>query len=71
MKFTVSTLTQLALLASSALAHEHHGDPQEYLAAQGPHRDRLWYNTLPGDGGTQVSTTHLPSFPAQLTALPG
>ena len=31
------------------VAHSEHG--QEPLS--GPHKD-LWYNTLPGDGGTQV-----------------
>lgn len=39
-------------LAASARAHAGHAD-QEPL--EGPHKS-LWYNTLPGDGGTQVTT---------------
>jgi agmatinase len=39
-------------LASVALAHGDHGHDQEPMS--GPHQG-LWYNTLPGDGGTQVS----------------
>lgn len=51
----ISTILLIAAAAASSVsAHEHHGDPQVYLSAQGPHRERLWYNTLPGDGGTQV-----------------
>lgn len=50
-----SFLLTLALAASNVLAHEHAGDPKVFLAAQGPHKERMWYNTLPGDGGTQVS----------------
>ena len=30
-----------------------HGD-HDQVPIQGPHKG-LWYNTLPGDGGTQVS----------------
>jgi agmatinase len=43
----------LALLAcaSCALAHGNHDHDQTPIA--GPHKS-LWYNTLPGDGGTQV-----------------
>jgi len=53
----ISTILLLAAAAASSVsAHEHHGDPQVYLAAQGPHRERLWYNTLPGDGGTQADS---------------
>lgn len=40
-------------LASVAIAHGDHGHGQEPMS--GPH-EGLWYNTLPGDGGTQVST---------------
>lgn len=39
-------------LASVALAHGDHSHDQEPMS--GPHQG-LWYNTLPGDGGTQVS----------------
>lgn len=43
------TLTA-ALLAAGVIAHGDHAD-QKPVA--GPHKS-LWYNTLPGDGGTQV-----------------
>jgi len=36
--------------------HEHSGSLQEPLNAQGPHKERLWYNFLPGDGGTQADS---------------
>lgn len=52
---TMHTTALLFLAAiSSVVGHEHTGSLQEPLNAQGPHRERLWYNTLPGDGGTQV-----------------
>ena len=52
------TLTTLiAALAATAHAHDYHN--QEPIA--GPHKS-LWYNTLPGDGGTQVGSP--PSRPA-------
>lgn len=38
-------------LAAFAQAHCDHNPLQEPIA--GPHKG-LWYNTLPGDGGTQV-----------------
>lgn len=41
----------LAALAAAVQAHGDHAHDQEPLA--GPHKS-LWYNTLPGDGGTQV-----------------
>jgi hypothetical protein len=44
-----NTLT-VAALAASALAH---GDHEHQIPIAGPHK-ALWYNTLPGDGGTQV-----------------
>ena len=40
-----------AALTAVAFGHEHH-DEQTPIA--GPHGG-LWYNTLPGDGGTQVN----------------
>ena len=40
----------IAALAGRGLAHAD--DEQKPVA--GPHKS-LWYNTLPGDGGTQVS----------------
>ncbi len=38
-------------LAAAARAHSGHEHDQEPLV--GP-LEKLWYNTLPGDGGTQV-----------------
>lgn len=46
-------LTTGAALASVVSAHGSHD--QEPI--EGPHKS-LWYNTLPGDGGTQVTTHH-------------
>lgn len=43
--------TSLALIGAAAVAaHSSHG-PQSPLS--GPHQS-LWYNVIPGDGGTQV-----------------
>ncbi|OAL29911.1 hypothetical protein AYO22_01817 [Fonsecaea multimorphosa] len=42
----------LLACASCALAHGDHDHDQAPI--EGPHKS-LWYNTLPGDGGTQVS----------------
>lgn len=39
----------LAALVGAAAAHGEH----EQTPIEGPHK-ALWYNTLPGDGGTQV-----------------
>jgi hypothetical protein len=47
----IETLTLVAGLAAGAVAHGDHGHEQVPIA--GPHKG-LWYNTLPGDGGTQV-----------------
>lgn len=41
----------LATFATAVFAHSGHSIDQEPLA--GPY-EKLWYNTLPGDGGTQV-----------------
>jgi agmatinase len=41
-----------AALVLTVLAHE---DQAGQLPIAGPHKS-LWYNTLPGDGGTQVFT---------------
>ncbi|KAK3073108.1 hypothetical protein LTR53_005589 [Teratosphaeriaceae sp. CCFEE 6253] len=46
-------LTTIAALAASVAAHDGHADDQEPL--EGPHKS-LWYNTLPGDGGTQADS---------------
>jgi hypothetical protein len=42
-----------AVLAAAAVAHSAHEHDQEPLA--GPY-EKIWYNTLPGDGGTQVGS---------------
>lgn len=47
MKFTPALLSLVAAVS----AHGGYDHDQEPLA--GPH-EGLWYNTLPGDGGTQV-----------------
>jgi agmatinase len=47
MKVTFALLS----IAAVAIAHIDHGHDQEPIA--GPHGG-LWYNTLPGDGGTQA-----------------
>lgn len=47
---TVYTSAAL-LVAAVASAHEN-----AQKAFSGPH-DGLWYNTLPGDGGTQVRSS--------------
>ena len=69
---TKSGVLLLHLFAAlSVNAHEHPGSLQEPLAAQGPHRESLWYNSLPGDGGTQADSVfsgistfgRLPYFP--------
>jgi agmatinase len=44
------TILTVAVLAAGVIAHGDHTD-QKPIA--GPHKS-LWYNTLPGDGGTQV-----------------
>jgi agmatinase len=41
----------LLSFAAAVAAHGDHDHDQDPLA--GPH-EGLWYNTLPGDGGTQV-----------------
>lgn len=43
------SILELAL-AAAVVAHGDHNQ----LPISGPHKS-LWYNTLPGDGGTQVS----------------
>jgi hypothetical protein len=49
-KMWTQALTVVAGLAAGAAAHAGHNHEQEPI---GPHKS-LWYNTLPGDGGTQV-----------------
>lgn len=58
----------LPLLALTALVAAHGDHDQEPM--EGPHKS-LWYNTLPGDGGTQADSVfsgistfgRLPYFP--------
>ncbi|CAN9450068.1 unnamed protein product [Alternaria alternata] len=52
MRFTPAIV---ASFAATVAAHGDHGHDQEPLA--GPH-EGLWYNTLPGDGGTQIEQGH-------------
>lgn len=49
------------ILAIAAIAAAH-GDHDHQEPIEGPH-ESLWYNTLPGDGGTQVRRNGLDSFP--------
>ena len=63
----MKTFTALVSLAALAVAHGDHHD-QEPI--EGPHKG-LWYNTLPGDGGTQVWWALLESTWALLTAPGG
>jgi hypothetical protein len=44
----------LAVVSLSAVALGH-GDHEHQTPISGPHKS-LWYNTLPGDGGTQVDS---------------
>jgi hypothetical protein len=52
--FTTRSIALLSL-AGSVVSHGHHDDQSPLL---GPHKS-LWYNTLPGDGGTQVHFLNL------------
>ncbi|KAK4464007.1 arginase family-domain-containing protein [Cladorrhinum samala] len=47
----VRNLLALSLAATAVSAHGSHDDHQKSMS--GPHQS-LWYNTLPGDGGTQA-----------------
>lgn len=47
-----STALSTIAFAAAVLAHGDHSQDQSPIS--GPHQG-LWYNTLPGDGGTQVS----------------
>ena len=49
--FCVTALTAVAFC---------HWDDHHQTPFSGPHK-QLWYNALPGDGGTQVNTVHLSS----------
>ena len=54
MLFQTATLLALATLVLG------HGDHDHQAPISGPHKS-LWYNTIPGDGGTQVR--RLPQLP--------
>ena len=45
----LSTVVSLLALSSVAICHDDHSQ----TPVSGPHKS-LWYNTIPGDGGTQV-----------------
>lgn len=55
------------LLALSGFTAAHGNHAQSPIAA-GPHQG-LWYNTLPGDGGTQVSLLLFTSRETLLTIV--
>jgi agmatinase len=46
----LSGLVTALALVSSAVSH---GDHEHQTLVSGPHKS-LWYNTMPGDGETQV-----------------
>lgn len=46
-----AVLLTVVALSATAFAHGNHAQSP----ITGPHK-QLWYNTLPGDGGTQVCT---------------
>lgn len=46
----LKSIAGILALASLSAAHGDH----DQIPMAGPHKD-FWYNTLPGDGGTQVS----------------
>lgn len=52
MHSTTPTLLSWALLASSVTAHGNH---EQTTLSSGPHQS-LWFNNLPGDGGTQADS---------------
>lgn len=47
------TVLLVLTAASATSAHSHSGDSQIPLSSVGPYPS-LWYNRLPGDGGTQA-----------------
>lgn len=60
-------LTAAAALVGATYAHGHHDDQ---TPIEGPHQG-LWYNTLPGDGGTQVCLRLFCHPEHSLTAIGG
>lgn len=45
--------TKIVTVAALVGLGSAHGDHENQVPIAGPHKS-LWYNTLPGDGGTQV-----------------
>ncbi|KAG9653910.1 hypothetical protein KCU64_g7568, partial [Aureobasidium melanogenum] len=45
----------ITLVAAIAAGVSAHGDHSQETFKEGPHKS-LWYNTLPGDGGTQADS---------------
>jgi hypothetical protein len=62
----LTNILAVAALTAGALAHGDH----EQIPIAGPHK-ALWYNTLPGDGGTQVSKASSQTSSTNLTSLAG
>jgi agmatinase len=53
-------LLSMKIIVALAAAVAAHGDHEDQTPIAGPHKS-LWYNTLPGDGGT-VSQAHTGQF---------
>jgi agmatinase len=51
-------LAAAAAIVGATYAHGHHDDQ---TPIEGPHQG-LWYNQLPGDGGTQVRSALIVSI---------
>jgi agmatinase len=53
----LSSNNLLVLVAAAAVVVAHGDHSHDQTPIEGPHK-QLWYNTLPGDGGTQVGAQH-------------
>lgn len=53
----LTSLVTVTAFAAAALAHADH----DQTPIAGPHKS-LWYNTIPGDGGTQVGCAVVPDW---------
>jgi hypothetical protein len=51
--YQLNMLRLLQIAIGFAAVVNAHGDHDDQTPLLGPHKS-LWYNTLPGDGGTQV-----------------
>lgn len=58
---TVNMIKTIAALITLVGLSTAHGDHSQSPIVAGPHQG-LWYNTLPGDGGTQVSVDIVGAF---------